>query len=86
MEKQQQKRIEETRAGITTEVKKGMSKLITSKLGEQLQKGREENRAEIISELERERITIMRDFNTTKEDIVKKLENRKRRFPDGAQN
>ena len=55
-----------------------MSKQTESKLKEQLQRSRE-NRGEIIAELEKERITIMRDFNTIKEDIGKTLEeNRKR--------
>ena len=48
VEKQLQKRVEETRAEITIEIKKDMSKLIASKVGEQLQKGREESRADTL--------------------------------------
>ena len=61
-----------------------MSKLIVSKVGEQMQKGKEENRAEIISELEREKINIMKDLNNIKEDIDKKIRGEQKNdgFPD----
>lgn len=78
VEKRLEKRMEDIRAEIISKVDKDMPKSIASQVGEQLHKSRKENRTEIISVLERERITIMTDFNTIKEDIDKKLEeNRK---------
>ena len=59
VEKQLQNRIEETRAEITSEVKKYLCETIASTVGEQLQKGTEENRAEIMCELERGETSVL---------------------------